>query len=133
MDRTLSRYADALLGLVRIVAGLLFLEHGLIKLSGWPPGPPGHQALFSLLGAAGLLELVCGGLILLGLFTRPAAFIASGEMAFAYFMVHAKTSLFPSVNGGDAAILFCFLFLYLATAGSGGFSLDRMIWRRGDA
>ena len=126
----LTPYADALLGLLRIAAGLLFLAHGMAKLFGWPPGPPGQQALFTLLGVGGLIELVCGALIVLGLFTRVAAFVASGEMAFAYWLVHAKTSLFPSANGGDAAILYCFIFLYLAAAGAGAFSLDRTRERR---
>lgn len=125
MDR-LSRYEPTLLGILRIVAGLLFMAHGVIKLFGFPPGAqPGVQALGSLMGAAGLIELVAGGLIMLGLFTRPAAFIASGEMAVAYWMFHAPQSPFPAVNMGDAAILYCFLFLYLAAAGPGNFSLDK--------
>jgi putative oxidoreductase len=134
MDR-MSRYAPLLLGILRIVAGLLFLSHGLVKLFGFPPGAqPGVQPLGTLLGAAGIIELVAGGLILIGLFTRPAALIASGEMAFGYWMIHAPKSFYPTINMGDAAILFCFLFLYLAAAGPGDLSLDHARRRtlRGD-
>ncbi|MEA3034713.1 MAG: putative oxidoreductase [Sphingomonadales bacterium] len=121
----LSRYAPVLLGLLRIVAGLLFLSHGLVKLFGFPPGAqPGPQQLLTLFGIGGLVELVTGSLIALGLLTRPAAFLASGEMAVGYWMYHAPTAFYPAVNGGDAAILYCFLFLYLAAAGPGALSLD---------
>ncbi|RZJ78277.1 MAG: DoxX family protein, partial [Brevundimonas sp.] len=107
------------------VTGLLFLAHGLIKLFGFPEGAqPGQQELLSLMGIGGLLEAVGGALIVLGLFTRPVAFILSGEMAVAYFMFHAPSSVYPAVNGGDAAILFCFIFLYLVTSGPGAWSLD---------
>ncbi len=126
MFKSFSRYAPQLRGILRIVAGLLFLSHGLVKLFGFPPGAmPGQQPLMSLMGAAGVIELVAGTLIALGLFTRPAAFIASGQMAVAYWMVHAKQGLYPVANGGDAAILYCFLFLYFVAAGPGAFSLDR--------
>lgn len=121
----LSRYSSQLLGLLRVVAGLLFFEHGLVKLIGFPPGAqPGAQPLATLLGAAGVIETVTGALIALGLFTRPAAFLAAGEMAVAYWMFHGSKSFYPAVNGGDAAILFCFLFLYLAAAGPGELSVD---------
>ena len=121
-----SRYQPELLGLLRIVAGLLFLAHGLVKLFGFPPeAMPGQQEPLTLLGIAGIIELVAGTLITIGLFTRPAAFIAAGEMAVAYWMMHAPRSFYPAVNQGDAAILFCFLFLYLVAAGPGAFSLDR--------
>ena len=124
LDR-LGRYREPLLGLLRIVAGILFLSHGLVKLFGFPPGAqPGPQPLFTLFGAGGVIELVAGALIALGLFTRPAAFVASGEMAVAYWMFHAPGGLYPVANGGDAAILYCFLFLYLAAAGPGALSLD---------
>ena len=127
MFRAFSRYQPQLLGLLRIVAGLLFLAHGLVKLFGFPPGAmPGAQEPLSLLGIAGIIELVAGALIALGLFTRPAAFIAAGEMAVAYWMMHAPRSFYPVENQGDAAILYCFLFLYLAAAGPGAFSLDGM-------
>ena len=126
-----SRFQPQLLGLLRIVAGLLFLAHGLVKLIGFPPGaPPGLQDPLSLLGIAGIIELVVGTLIVLGLFTRLAAFIAAGEMAVAYWMVHAPQSFYPVVNQGEAAILYCFLFLYLVAAGPGAFSLDGLRARR---
>ena len=120
-----SHYAPHLLGSLRIVAGVLFLAHGLIKVIGFPDGAqPGQQELLSLFGIGGVIEIVTGGLIALGVFTRPAAFIASGQMAVAYWMFHAPASFYPAVNGGDAAILFTFVFLYLAAAGPGAFSLE---------
>ncbi len=120
-----THLAPHVLALLRIVAALLFLEHGLVKLFGFPVGaPPGQEPLFTLLGFAGLVETVTGALVLVWLFTRAAAFIASGEMAVAYWLYHAPHSLYPAVNGGDAAILFCFVFLYVAVAGPGLFSLD---------
>jgi putative oxidoreductase len=116
------------LSVFRFVAGLLYVQHGLAKVVGFPVlahHVPYH--LFSLVpGAAGILELVGGGLIVLGLFTRPVAFVLSGEMAFAYFMAHAPRALFPIQNGGGLAILFCFAFLYLFVAGGGAWSLDRL-------
>lgn len=119
----LSKYSAPILGITRIVAGLIFLEHGTMKLLGFPPGmsPP----VFSIFWFAGVIELVAGVLITLGLFSRMAAFIASGEMAFAYFMGHFPKAFFPAQNGGDAAILFCFLFLYLAAAGPGSFKMNQ--------
>jgi putative oxidoreductase len=116
--------APRVLGLLRIVTALLFMEHGGQKLLGFPPADHAGPALFSLFWFAGLLELAGGFFILIGLFTRPVAFILSGEMAFAYWMAHAPKSFYPAVNGGDAAILFCFIFLYLAFRGPGAFSLD---------
>ena len=131
MFRSFSRYQPQLLGLLRIVAGLLFLAHGLVKLFGFPPGAmPGPQDPLTLLGIAGIIELATGTLITLGLFTRPAAFIAAGEMAVAYWMMHAPRSFYPVANQGDAAILFCFVFLYLAAAGPGAFSLEGTRGRR---
>jgi putative oxidoreductase len=120
----LTRQAPLFLGILRIVAALLFIEHGTQKLFGFPPGEHAGVAMGSLPWIAGLLEVVLGGLIALGLFTRPAAFIASGEMAVAYWMAHAPQDLFPANNGGDAAILFCFVFLYLVFAGPGALSID---------
>ena len=121
----LSRFAPQLQGLLRIIAGLLFLSHGLVKLFGFPPGAaPGPQPLTSLLGAAGIIEVVAGTLIVLGLFTRCAAFVASGEMAVAYWMFHAPQGFYPVVNMGEAAILYCFLFLYFAAAGPGALAID---------
>jgi putative oxidoreductase len=123
----ITRLEPILLAALRIVAGVLFLAHGLVKLFGFPSGAaPGQQALLSLMGIGAVIELVTGTLIALGLFTRPAAFIASGQMAVGYWMFHAPASMYPAVNGGDAAILFCFVFLYLAAAGAGAFSLERL-------
>ena len=120
----LSPYSPHALALLRIMSGLLFLAHGSQKLLGFPPRANPAPELLSLFGIGGMLELVGGALIVLGLFTRPVAFLLAGEMAFAYFMFHAPKSPFPALNGGDAAILFCFVFLYLVTAGPGAFSLD---------
>ena len=126
MVTALSRWQPQLLGILRIVAGLLFLSHGLVKLLGFPDTMPGQQDMFTFLWFGGVIELVAGTLIMLGLFTRPAAFIASGEMAVAYWGFHfAPDNPYPVANGGDAAILYCFLFLYLVAAGPGAFSLDR--------
>ena len=120
-----SHYAPHLLGALRIVAGVLFLAHGLVKVVGFPEGAqPGQQELLSLFGIGGLIEIVAGSLIALGASTRTAAFVASGQMAVAYWMFHAPASVYPAVNGGDAAILFSFVFLYLVAAGPGAFALD---------
>lgn len=128
---TLERAGPYLLSLLRIVAAALFIEHGTAKLFGVPPAPPGQLATWwSLLGAAALLEVVGGGLLLIGLLTRPVAFVLSGEMAFAYFLGHAPKSFFPAINGGDAAILFCFVFLHMAAAGGGPLSMDAVRRRR---
>jgi putative oxidoreductase len=117
--------APRLLSVFRIAIGLLFLTHGLVKLFGFPAGAqPGQVPLMGLFGAAGIIELVGGIALLLGLFTRPIAFLLSGEMAIAYFMVHASQNFFPALNGGELAILYCFGFLYLAAAGAGPWSLD---------
>lgn len=122
----LDRYSPQLLSVLRIVAGLLFLEHGTSKILGFP-----HVAMFDhlppLLFAAGIIELVGGILIVLGLFSRIAAFIGSGETAVAYWIYHVPHGgPFPALNGGDAAILFCFALLYLAAAGPGPWALNRM-------
>jgi putative oxidoreductase len=122
---SLSRFSPHTLGALRIVAGLLFFAHGLIKVVGFPAGAyPGAQDLTSLFGVAGLLEMALGALITLGLFTRAAAFVASGEMAVGYFLIHAPKSFFPAVNQGEPAVLFSFIFLLLAAAGPGAFALD---------
>lgn len=120
----LDKFAHQILGITRIVAGLLFLEHGTTKHLNFPPGDM-HPPIASLGGAAGVIEIVTGALIVLGFYSRPAAFIASGTMAFAYFLAHFPRNFFPVANGGDASILFCFLFLYLAAAGPGAFSLNK--------
>jgi len=119
----LSKYSPQIRGVLRIIVGLLFLEHGLIKLVGFP-APMGAGPLPPLMMAAGIIELAAGALIALGFFSRIAAFIASGEMAVAYFMAHFPRGIYPSQNGGDAAILFCFLFLYIAAAGPGAFAIN---------
>src|SRR5262245_9178560 len=122
------KLAGFLLSVLRIVAALLFLEHGTQKLFGYPPGPPftGFPN-FSMLGIAGMLEVVGGVLILLGLFTRPTAFILSGEMAVAFFRAHWPRGFFPINNMGEITVFFCFYFLYLAAAGPGVWSLDRLL------
>ena len=128
----LGRLQPATLTLLRVAAGLCFLEHGTAKLFGFPPVAQFlHGPLPPLILAAGVLEAVGGALLVLGWFTRPAAFVLSGEMAFAYFMAHAPKSVFPVINGGDAAVLYCFIFLYLAVAGGGLLSVDRLLGRRG--
>jgi putative oxidoreductase len=109
---------------LRIMTGLLFLEHGTQKLLNFPPRANPGPALLSLLGLQGLIELVGGILIVIGLFTRSVAFILAGDMAIAYFMAHAPRGFFPLVNGGQLAIFFCFVFLYLSVAGSGVWSVD---------
>ena len=124
LETTWSNWSPWLLGILRIVAAVLFMEHGTSKLFGFPPFPMGEVQLFSLLGLAGILEFVGGTLLLIGFFTRPVAFILAGEMAIGYFMAHAPRDIFPANNGGDAAILFCFLFLYLSAAGPGAWSID---------
>ncbi|MDQ0316615.1 DoxX family protein [Amorphus orientalis] len=119
-----SWLAPRVLSVVRLVAGLLFLQHGLQKLIGIPPTDHA-PAMFSLFWFGGIIETVTGALIAIGLFTRPAAFVASGTMAVAYWMVHAPQGPFPANNGGDASILFCFLFFYLIFAGAGPWSADQ--------
>ena len=120
-----SAWAPRLLSVFRIVIGLLFLTHGLVKLFGFPAGAqPGQVPLLTLFGIGAVIELVGGIAIVLGLFTRPVAFLLSGEMAVAYFMVHAPQGFYPVLNGGELAILYCFGFLYFAAAGAGPWSLD---------
>lgn len=128
-----DRYVPLALGVLRIMSGLLFLAHGTQKLLSFPGGErAGSGVGFAGLPAyAGLIELVCGLLITLGLFTRPAAFLASGTMAAAYFIAHAPQNFYPVNNGGDAAILFCFVFLFLAVAGPGALSVDHAHGRTG--
>ena len=122
----LSAWSPQALAVLRIVTALLFIEHGTQKFFAFPPSEyfPEAPALFSLMGIAGILELVGGLLILVGLFTRPVAFVLSGFMAAAYFMGHAPQGFFPANNMGDAAILFCFIYLYLVFAGPGAWSVD---------
>ena len=115
----LESWTPRVLSIVRIVVGLIFLEHGTQKLLGFPPHPRGGPTMLSLSWSAGAIELIGGTLLVLGLFTRPVAFILSGEMAVAYWLSHAPRNFFPVINQGDAAILYCFIFLYLAFAGGG--------------
>lgn len=120
-----SVWAPRLLSVFRIVTGILFLAHGLVKLFGFPEGAaPGQVPLVSLFGLAAVLELVGGAAIVLGLFTRPVAFVLAGQMAVAYFMAHAPQGIYPVLNGGELAILYTFAFLYFAAAGAGPWSLD---------
>ena len=122
-----AAWAPRVQSLLRIMTALLFIEHVLMKLVHFPAPQPGVPSpLPAILVAAGLIEIVAGGLITLGLFTRIAAFIASGEMAIGYFLFHAPQGFWPGLNGGDAALLFCFIFLYLAFAGGGEWSLDAL-------
>ena len=122
----LFRYEPVALGIVRIMSGLLFLEHGAQKFLSFPPGKnAGVGWAFAQPGAyAGIIELICGLLITIGWFTRPAAFLASGAMAAAYFIGHAPRDFWPVNNMGDAAILYCFLFFYLVFRGPGALSVD---------
>ncbi|MBV8838306.1 MAG: DoxX family protein [Alphaproteobacteria bacterium] len=122
-------WAPRMLSVLRIVSGLIFMEHGTFKWLGFPP-PGGNPQLATMSGAGGVIELVGGALLVLGLFTRPVAFILSGEMAVAYWSSHAPRNFFPIVNQGDAAILYCFIFLYIVFAGGGAWSLDRLIWKK---
>ena len=126
MNGMLSRFEPQAYALLRIVGGLLFLFHGLQKLFGMYGGST--VPLMSLPWAAGLIELVAGGLVMTGLFAAPAAFLASGEMAYAYFAVHQPKGTWPVENGGELAALYCFVFLFIATRGSGIWSVD---WLRG--
>ena len=124
-----ARYAPYVLSIVRIVVALLFFEHGLAKIFGFPQGPA-LPLDFSLHWFSGVIEFAGGALLTIGLFSRFAAFIVSGEMAFAYFMSHAPHSFFPLLNRGDGAVLYCFIFLYLAFAGPGPWSVDALIRRK---
>jgi putative oxidoreductase len=121
----LETWSPRVLAVVRIITALLFLEHGLMKLVAFPAAVPGLPTpLPPLLLAAAVIEILGGALIAVGLFTRIVAFICSGEMAAGYFMFHAPQSFWPAVNQGDAAILFCFVFLYFVFAGAGAWSVD---------
>ncbi len=129
----LDKFSGPLLSVLRVMSGLLFLAHGSAKLLGFPPSEMFATAPepMTLIWFAGVLELVGGALVALGLFTRPVAFILSGQMAVAYFIGHAPQATFPVQNGGDAAILFCFIFLYIAATGGGPWSLDRTLFKKG--
>lgn len=132
MNHKLMAWAPRVLSILRIVTAFMFLLHGTAKIFHWP-----HQAMFdnlqlmSLVGVQGLIEVVGGVLVLLGLLTAPVAFILSGDMAFAYFIGHFPKSWLPLLNGGDAAVLYCFVFLYLWLAGPGPWSVDARLRRKG--
>lgn len=122
----LSRWQPQLLALLRIMTGLLFLEHATQKFFAFPVPFPMPGKLPPIEVAAGAIELLAGVLVTIGLFTRPIAFLAAGEMAVGYFMFHAPKGFWPAVNMGEAAILYCFIFLYIAAAGPGAWSIDRL-------
>ena len=123
MEKVLAPFRPHIYALLRFAAGLLFFLHGLPKLFGGF-GRPAPVELMSQMGLAGIIEVIGGAMIALGLFTSPVAFLASGQMAVAYFQAHAPRGLYPIMNGGELAALFCFVFLYIAAVGSGKFSLD---------
>ena len=129
----LTEFSAQLLSVLRIISALLFMAHGTSKLLGWPATEMFATAPepMTLMWFAGVLELVGGAMLAVGLFTRPVAFILSGMMAFAYFIGHAPQATWPVQNGGDAAILFCFIFLYIAAAGGGPWSVDAMMRKKG--
>ena len=120
-------WGPRMLSVLRIMAGLLFMEHGMSKLFGFPPSSM-HPAFPGEMWFAGVLECFGGALVALGLLTRPIAFLLSGEMAIGYFTVHAQRGFFPMLNGGDAAVLYCFVFLYFVIAGGGEWSVDRFFY-----
>jgi putative oxidoreductase len=124
----LKPFAPQLLSVLRIMSGLLVLQHGTAKYLNFPVGPMNNASPSTMSGAGGLFELVCGALLVVGLLTRPAAFLLSGMTAVAYFWVHAPRGFFPILNAGELAVLYCFVFLYLAAAGAGPWSIDRL-WR----
>jgi putative oxidoreductase len=131
MDQMLSRFQPAALSLFRFIAGLMLFQYGVAKLLKFPAGNPFEKVeLFSLIGAAGTLELVLGGLLMIGLWSRIVAFILAGEMAFAYFIGHFPRGFFPVINNGTAAILLCFACLYLSTTGGGPYSVDAMMGKK---
>ncbi len=131
-----ANWTPRILSVLRIIAGFLFIWHGTQKFFNFPPMPPMPGAdsmppiMVVMIMVAAVLELVGGLLILVGLFTRPVAFLLSGLMAVAYFMAHAPQGFLPLQNGGETAVLYCFVFLFLSVAGGGEWSLDRLIWRR---
>ena len=130
MMETLTAWAPRALSVLRIISGLMIIQHGMAKLLGFPVVAQfANLNPMSLIGAAGFIELIGGALLIIGFLTQPAAFILSGEMAFAYFMAHAPKSFFPLINGGTLAIMFCFTFLYLSTAGAGPWSVDAAMKR----
>jgi putative oxidoreductase len=126
IDVMWERWTPKMLAVLRIFVALLFLQSGLSKYFGFPAPPPPNFAMFSLIGLVGIIEIVGSLLLLVGLFTREAAFIMSGEMAYAYFTVRAPLGFFPLLNNGRLDALFCFVFLYFVFAGPGAWSLDSL-------
>jgi putative oxidoreductase len=130
-NQMLSKWQPTALSLMRFITGLVLFQYGVAKILKFPPNSPFAKVeLMSLFGAAGMIELVLGGLLILGLFTRPVAFILAGEMAFAYFIEHFPRSFFPVINQGSLAIALCFTCLYIATAGGGPISVDAAMGRK---
>src|ERR1700710_484920 len=130
MNDTFAAWTPRALSVLRIVTGLLIIQHGMGKIIGFPAFPAyANVQPMSMIGAAGFIELIGGALLILGLLTRPAAFILAGEMAFAYFIAHAPRGFYPLINGGPRAILYCFPCLYLACAGAGPWSVDAAMKR----
>ncbi|PIW26640.1 MAG: DoxX family protein [Rhodospirillales bacterium CG15_BIG_FIL_POST_REV_8_21_14_020_66_15] len=127
----LKPFSDHLLSALRVMAGLLFLQHGTTKYLHFPASKMSGIDPMTMGGAAGMIELVGGALIVAGLFTRPVAFVLSGTMAVAYFYAHFPRGFFPILNGGELSALYCFVFLYIAAAGGGALSLDRMRGAKG--
>ena len=130
MKDFLNSWSPQVLSLLRIVVSLLFMQHGGQKLFGFPAPQNASFELFSLYGMAGILEFFGGALLLIGLFTRPIAFLLCGEMAFAYFLSHFPKGFWPIVNRGELAVLFCFIFLYFVFSGGGPWEIDRLINKR---
>jgi putative oxidoreductase len=131
MDRMFSKWQPTVLSLLRFMSGLLLLQHGTAKLLGFPPMQSfANLQIGSMVGAAGVIELVGGALLVVGLFTRAAAFIASGMTAVAYFMVHVPKNFMPILNGGELAVLYCFVFFYLVFAGGGPVSIDAILRKK---
>ena len=131
MKNPLARYEPQLRSLFRIMAAFTFSLHGFQKFFGWFGGIGGHSVpVNTMLGMAGLIESIGGPLIMLGLFTRPVAFVLSGEMAIGYFRTHAPRGLWPLLNGGELAVFYCFMFLWLSAAGAGPWSLDHLLGRK---
>jgi putative oxidoreductase len=131
VDQTFARFQPIALSLLRFITGLLMFQYGVAKILKFPAGTPFEKVeLFSLIGAAGTIELILGALLIIGLYSRIVAFILSGEMAFAYFISHFPRGFFPLLNNGTTAIMFCFACLYLATAGGGPYSVDAAMGKK---
>ncbi|HRQ91159.1 MAG TPA: DoxX family protein [Bacteroidia bacterium] len=130
LNSFLSSWSGKVLSILRIVSAALMMQHGGQKVLGFPAPSQGEFVLFSQMGLAGILELVVAFLLLIGLFTRTSAFLLSGLMAVAYFMAHGSQGFWPLVNGGELAVIYCFVYLYLVFAGGGDWSVDRLLSKR---